>query len=544
MDKKTLLLFWAISFASGNPDSNWFSEESQSRGLHFRHFHGGTGEYFLPESLGSGVALIDYDNDGDLDVYLLQGASLNSRYRPAAAAPSNRLFRNMRSEEGRLRFVDVTAQARLAGTSGYSLGAAVGDYDLDGWLDLYVTGVGRTILYRNNGNGTFTDTTAAAGVADNRVTTAAAFFDADRDGDLDLLVLSYVDFTVASNRKCPGPGNRLDYCQPAVYHPLPARYFRNDGAGRFTDQSDASGFGSAAGAGLGIAVADFDQNGWLDVYVANDGTPNHLWMNRKQGRFEETALPAGAAYDDQGRAQAGMGVSAGDFDGDGDEDLIVANLMGETLALYENDGQAEFLHATVRRRLAPPSLPFTGFGAVWADFDHDGALDLFIANGSVKALDGMGDHPYPYGQRNQLFRNDKNGFVDVRMPVLDAVEASRGVAAGDLDNDGDIDLVVSNSNGPARLLLNRKAPAGQSLTVRLMSDKPIEGTRIGLTRKDGSRLWRRSSRSGSYLSSNSPDVHFGVAPADVERIVVEWPDGGSQTHLPNASRITIRRAAP
>lgn len=549
MDKRIWLTICVICCASGSSvaGEEWFSEESAARGLRFLHFNGATGEYYLPESLGSGAALIDYDGDGDLDVYLLQGAALDPRkagWRPPGAAVSNRLFRNWMAEEGKLRFTDVTAAAGV-GVSGYSLGAAVGDYDGDGHDDLFVTGVGRTVLFRNTGRGAFTDVTAQAGVTDARVSTGAAFFDYDRDDDLDLIVLSYVDFAARTNKRCPGAGNRLDYCQPAVYHPLPARLFRNEGGGRFSDRSEASGIGSAAGAGLGVAVADFNADGWLDLYVANDGTPNHLWMNQRDGAFEEAALPAGAAFDDQGRAQAGMGVAAADYDGDGDEDVIVANLMGESLALYENDGEANFRYATAARKLTLPSLPFTGFGTAWADFDGDGWLDLFVANGSVKVLEGGG-----YGQRNQLFRGGKSGaFSEMRSPLLDsAVLASRGVALGDLNADGALDLVVMNGSAPAHLLLNRHADE-RLLTIHLERHRkglPVEGTRVGLFRRGLAPQWRRSSRTGSYLSSNDPDVHFGLGrnAAPIERIEIEWPDGARESVAPVAAqerRMVIRQ---
>jgi enediyne biosynthesis protein E4 len=545
MDKKTWLLTLVICCASGNQTLSWFREEAAARGLKFQHFHGGTGQYYLPESLGSGVALIDYDGDDDLDVYCLQGATLDPARKgwlPPAASPSNRLFRNMLREEKQLRFVDVTTAAGVA-VPGYSLGAAVADYDADGDEDLLVTGVGRIALLQNKGNGTFRDVSLVAGINDSRISTSAAFLDYDHDNDLDLLVLSYVDFTVAGNKKCPDAKNRLDYCQPAQYHPLPAKLFRNEGGGKFSDQSQSSGIASAAGAGLGIALGDFNNDGWLDAYVANDGTPNHLWINQKNGRFLETALEAGAAYDDQGRALAGMGVSTGDFDNDGDEDLAVANLMGEGLSIYENDGNGEFRHASARRRITPPSLPFTGFGTGWADFDHDGRLDLFVANGSVRILDHLVKQPYPYGQRDQIFRNSGSAFEELRLPELEALEAGRGVAFGDLDQDGDVDLVLANSNGPLRLLLNQ-APPGRSLSVELLRNKvnlPVEGSRVSVYLKDGRKLQRRSTRSGSYLSSNDPALHFGLgAESRAEKIVVDWPNGQRQEiEATSASRLKI-----
>jgi predicted nucleotidyltransferase len=539
MGKPTWSAILLLCCASGanNPP---FTEEAAARGLLFRHFHGGTGKYYLPESLGSGVALIDYDRDGDLDVYFLQSEALDPArkgWRPATASPGNRLYRNLLRETGRLRFEDVTAQAKVPGR-GCALGAAVGDIDNDGYDDLYITSAtGGSLLYRNNGNGSFS--IADAGPDDNRVSTGAAFFDYDRDGDLDLLVLSYVDFTVAGNKRCPDARGRLDYCLPALYHPLPAKLFRNEGNGRFTDVTQASGIGSAAGAGLGIAICDVNGDGWLDAYVTNDGTPNHLWINRQNGTFTEEGLTAAVAHDESGRTKAGMGVAAGDFDNDGDEDLITANLMGEMLSLFENDGHGEFRETAAARKLTLPSLPFTGFAANWLDFDHDGRLDLFVANGSVKILDALGEHPYPYGQRNQLFRNTRAGFEEVRMPALDLVEASRGAAFGDLDNDGDIDIVIANSNGPARLLLNQTT--ARSFTVRIES----EGARVAVHRAGQPVLWRRSARTGSYLSANSPGVHFGVDGAAIERIRVEWPDGGTteRTGPFPGNSITITGAA-
>lgn len=539
-----------ICCASGNPIVSWFREEALARGLKFQHFHGGTGQYYLPESLGSGVALIDYDGDGDLDVYCLQGATLDPSRKgwlPAGAAPSNRLFRNMLREEKQLRFVDVTAASGTAIT-GYSLGAAAADYDSDGDEDLLITGVGRIVLLQNNGKGIFSDVTLASGIGDNRVSTSAAFFDYDRDGDLDLLVLSYVDFTVAGNKKCPDARNRLDYCQPSQYHPLPAKLFRNEGGGKFSNQSEFSGIASAAGAGLGIAIGDFNNDGWPDAYVANDGTPNHLWLNRQNGRFLETALEAGAAYDDQGRALAGMGTAAGDFDNDGDEDLLVANLMGEGLSLYENDGKAEFRHSSAKLRITPQSLPFTGFGTGWADFDHDGKLDLFVANGSVRILDDLAKQAYPYGQRDQIFRQMTSTFDEIRLPEFEALEAGRGVAFGDIDQDGDVDLLVVNSNGPMRLFLNQ-TPPGRSLRIVLARHHPglsVEASRVCVVLKDGRKLYRRSTRSGSYLSGNDPALHFGLGPsAIVEKIIIDWPAGQRQeVGPPQGPQIKIVEARP
>ena len=338
-----------------------FQEVAEKAGMKFSHFIGATGEFFFPENMGSGVALFDYDGDGDLDVYFLQGALLDANKSlkdflfppPSDDPPCNQLFRNQLVEEGRLRFADVTRQAGV-GAEGYGMGAAVGDYDNDGNLDLYVTNFGPNVLYRNNGNDSFTDVTAQAGVDDVRWSAGAAFLDYDLDGDLDLFVTNYLDFTVKGNRKCPGPGGvGRDYCAPSVYQPLPDRLFRNQGNGEFTDITIAAGIGTAFGRGLGVVCADFDADGWIDIYVTNDGSANQLWINQGNGTFEDIALMSGTAYNANGAAEAGMGVTAGDFDNDGDKDLFMTHLTAESHTFYVNDGAANFHDATIRSGMAP-----------------------------------------------------------------------------------------------------------------------------------------------------------------------------------------------
>ena len=514
-----------------------FLESAQQVGLNFTHFIGATGEFFLPENMGSGVALIDYDNDGDLDVYFLQGALLDpqkqladSRFPTPEAPPRNRLFRNQLTEKGTLTYTDVTQTAGV-GDTGYGMGAAVGDYDNDGDLDLYVTNFGANVLYRNNGDGTFATAKGAAGANDSRWSTSASFFDYDRDGDLDLFVTNYVDFTVKGNRPCASPVGERDYCAPSVYQPLPDRLFRNQGDGSFSDVSLQAGIGAAFGRGLGASCTDFDGDGWIDIYVANDGSANQLWLNQGNGTFEDVALLAGAAYNGEGAAEAGMGVATGDCDNDGDEDIFVTHLNHESHTLYRNEGRFDFRDVTIQSGLGA-IRNYTGFGTEWFDYDNDGWLDLFVANGAVYLIPSQRHEPYPYHEVNQLFHNRADGrFEDATRQAGQALglsEVSRGAAFGDIDNDGDVDIVVANNNGSARLLLNQSF-GHHWLLVGLegvQSNRHGIGARVGLFRQGRKPLWRRVHSDGSYLSAGDLRVHFGLGPrSDQKSIVVQWPGG-------------------
>jgi hypothetical protein len=516
-------------------------QEPTDTGLEFHHFIGATGRFYMPEVMGAGAALLDYDLDGDLDVYLLQGVVLEPGKTAAAATfppptghwPGNRLFRNELVPSGRLHFTDVTEKAGV-GYRGYGMGAAVGDYDNDGRPDLLVTNFGSLVLYRNEGDGTFRDVTRQAGLHDTLWSTSAAFVDYDRDGDLDLFVVHYVDFTVSGNKQCPGPGGEPDYCSPAAYRGVPDRLYRNEGDGRFTDVTASSGIGSAPEPGLGVVCADFDGDGWIDIYVANDGAANHLWRNQRNGTFRETAVSAGVAYSMDGKTQAGMGASAADFDDDGDEDIFVTNLTGETNSLYVNDGRAAFFDSVARFGLVQPSLPYTGFGVAWFDYDHDGRLDLFVANGAVRIVPSLRGSPYPYQERNQLFRHEGERYRETTTeagPALQRSEVSRGAAFGDVDNDGDIDILVTNNNGRVQLLLNEAARGGW-LQVAL---EGVESNRFGLAarvavlRPGRTPLWRRAHTDGSYLSAGDSRVHFGLGDATtLEGVAVIWPNGRSE----------------
>jgi len=539
-----------------------FRDVAEEVGLKFHHFTGATGEFYMPEIMGAGVALFDYDNDRDLDVYLIQGATFDPAQDPRHAKfpppagwkPGNRLFRNLLSETGKLQFVDVTEQAGV-GHVGYGMGVAVGDYDNDGFQDLYVTNFGRNVLYHNNGDGTFTDVTAKAGVDDPRWSTSAAWVDYDRDGHLDLFVANYLDFTVKGNKHCFAPTGERDYCTPKMYQPVPARLFHNRGDGTFEDVTEAAGIGAAIGPGLGVVCADFNGDGWPDIYVANDGSAAHLWINQRNGTFKEESLLAGAAYSVDGLPQAGMGVTAGDFDGDGDEDIFKTNLTNEGANLYVNDGRGNFYDASAEFGLLLPTFPYTGFGTEWFDYDNDGRVDLFIANGAVNRKESLRRSPYPFGQPNQLFHNEGQGkkfreMSAIAGPAFATSEVSRGAAFGDIDNDGAIDIVVTNNNGAVRLLLNQSRFLNRNhwLLVRL---EAVHGNRFGVgakveVRQRGRKLLRRAHADASYLSANDIRVHFGLGEdAKIEEITVHWPSGECEAwNRIQADRIvTIRQGS-
>ena len=539
-----------------------FRDVAEEVGLKFHHFTGATGEFYMPEIMGAGVALFDYDNDRDLDVYLIQGATFDPAQDPRHAKfpppagwkPGNRLFRNLLSETGKLQFVDVTEQAGV-GHVGYGMGVAVGDYDNDGFQDLYVTNFGRNVLYHNNGDGTFTDVTAKAGVDDPRWSTSAAWVDYDRDGHLDLFVANYLDFTVKGNKHCFAPTGERDYCTPKMYQPVPARLFHNRGDGTFEDVTEAAGIGAAIGPGLGVACADFNGDGWPDIYVANDGSAAHLWINQRNRTFKEQSLLAGAAYSVDGLPQAGMGVTAGDFDGDGDEDIFKTNLTNEGANLYVNDGRGNFYDASAEFGLLLPTFPYTGFGTEWFDYDNDGRVDLFIANGAVNRKESLRRSPYPFGQPNQLFHNEGQGkkfreMSAIAGPAFATSEVSRGAAFGDIDNDGAIDIVVTNNNGAVRLLLNQSRFLNRNhwLLVRL---EAVHGNRFGVgakveVRQRGRKLLRRAHADASYLSANDIRVHFGLGEdAKIEEITVHWPSGECEAwNRIQADRIvTIRQGS-
>jgi hypothetical protein len=505
-----------------------------------------TGKFFLPEIMGSGAALFDYDNDGDLDVFIVQGNILEPDSKPAntlfpwrgAEPPRSRLFRNdlVVAKDGTrtLRFTDVTEASGIMAT-GYGMGVAVGDINNDGRADLYLTNLGHNQMYLNKGDGKFVDVTKQSGTDDERWSTSASFFDYDRDGWLDLMVLNYADFSVSKNPTCYAATTAKDYCTPKVFRAPGNRLFHNKGDGTFEDVTVAARVDKEFGHGLGVVTADFNGDGWMDIYVANDGDANQLWINQKDRSFKNEALLAGAAFNRDGKAEAGMGVDAGDFDANGTEDIFVDHLMDETNTLFTNLGEGLFEDRTREAGLGMPGHRFTGFGTLFFDYDNDGWLDLLVANGAVQLLPELmrkGD-PYPLGQPNQLFRNtSQSTFVDTSPEAGEAfqlLEVSRGAAFGDIDNDGDIDVLITNNNGPARLELNQVGNRNHWLGLRLIDNKTqrdMLGARVEIIVAKGKRLWRRVRTDGSYLSANDPRVVAGLgAGLSVEAVHVRWPDG-------------------
>jgi hypothetical protein len=542
----------AAAVAAGPPRATTeplFVESAARTGLIFTHDNGATGEYYMPEQMGSGAALFDYDGDGDLDVFLVQGGPLGPR---ASAGPGtgSRLFRNdlTRDAAGRAapRFTDVTARAGV-GWQAFGMGVAVGDYDNDGDLDLFVTSFGPEALFRNNGDGTFSDVTASAGVSDPLWSTSAAFLDYDRDGDLDLFVANYLDFAVAENKVCADPVGARDYCGPRAYRPVPDRLYRNEGNGRFTDVTDAAGITKADGAGLGVSVGDYNGDGWLDLYVANDATPNQLWINRHDGTFVDDGVLSGSAFNAAGNPEGSMGIASGDVDADGDEDLFITNIIGETFVLYLNDGKGNFEDARTRWGLGSPTASFTGFGTDWIDYDNDGWLDIFVTNGAVNRMEAQRGEPMPFKMRNLLFHNTGKGTFEETSaaggPAFAVGEVGRGAAFGDVDNDGDTDIVATNNGGPVRLLLNQGAAGRRSIDIRLAQqpgNRFAIGARVGIVRDGRPTLWRRVRTDGSYLSANDVRAHFGLGEgASIGAVEVEWPDGRRERWTPQGTDRTL-----
>jgi len=521
-----------------------FTDATAETHLDFIHVNGMTGQFYYPEIIAPGAALLDYDNDGDLDVFLPQGGSLDRHSASAdESAPGGQLFRNdleIRPDgAARVRFTNVTGAAGIKATE-YGMGAAVGDYDNDGCADLYVTALGRNHLYRNRCDGTFADVPAAR-VNDSGWSVSAAFLDFDRDGWLDLYVGHYLSWDPSMNTPCFGPSGKRVYCAPSVYLAQQSQLFHNNRDGTFTNMTTAAGMAAQFGPALGVTTADFNGDGWIDLYIANDGQENQLWINQRDGTFKDLALVAGAAWSDPGKAKAGMGVDAGDFDDDGDEDVFVTNLSGEGHDLYVNDGTGTFEPGSAAAGLKHPSLPFTGFGTAWLDIDNDGWLDLLTVNGTVQRIDELvREHdPTPLRQRKQLFRNLGNGrFEDLTARSGDAFERAdvgRGAAFGDIDNDGDTDVIVGNNNGPAQLLLNVTGSRNHWIGLRLVSanaagrTRDMIGARVAVIR-DGLPTRRRRARSdGSFASANDPRVLVGLGPSTRQpRVRVTWPDGQTE----------------
>lgn len=552
-------LGWAAAPARGAQEGSlggadgssalWLEDGTAGSGLEaFANRSGAPDKPYLTDSFGAGVALLDYDGDGALDVFLVGGGSADGRGRPVGARDG--LF----AGRGDGTFVDATAEAGIE-RRGWSYGALAADLDGDGWTDLFVTCHGRNTFWRNKGDGTFVDRTLAAGFGHAEWSTGAAVLDYDRDGDLDLWVVGHIDFD-AGAIDAASPGETY-LGQPVYDGPrgLPAiadRLYRNEGDGRFADVSDQAGITGQRAPGFQAVVLDFDRDGWPDVYVANDSKPNQLWRNDGEGRFADVASITGCALSLDGGAQASMGVAVGDVQGDGELDLFVTNFSEDSATLYCGQGADGFRDATLRAGLAGPTRPSLGWAALLLDLDQDGDLDIFSANGHVypqmkAAREGPG-----YEQPDQVFENLGSGrFAEPQGgggPGVRTEASSRGAAAGDLDGDGDLDLIVGRLDGPPAVLFNRGTGVGAVLRVELEGKRPNTAA-VGarLVARSGDRRWERTVGSGQgFLSSHGPGLHLGLGEIErLDELVLTWPDGStsSMQDVPVNRRLRLRQGA-
>jgi hypothetical protein len=532
----TWLLLPALGLAAPAAGQIRFANVASRAGVQTVVRNSETPERYQIEPMIAGVALFDYDNDGRLDIYVCNGATIPGLEKIDESF-WNRLYRN----RGGLSFEDVTARAGVAG-AGFSMGAAAGDYDNDGLDDLYVTGVNRNILYRNRGDGTFEDVTAQAGVSGELQgygkawAVGAGFFDYDNDGDLDLFVVNYCVWSVEKDHRCgaPKPGYRT-YCHPDMYDPLPNILYRNDGDGTFSDVSAASGIGAHRGKGMGLAFADYDSDGWLDVFVSNDAWRNFLFRNRGDGSFEETGLYAGVGYIDAGRPVSGMGADFRDYDEDGWPDIFMTALSNETFPLFRNQGNGMFRDRTFASGLGRQSLPWGGWGMGMVDLDNDGFLDLFTAGGHVQANEELYSSRASR-QSNRVFRNLGDGtFRDVTETAgadFQQLGLHRGAAFGDLDDDGRIDAVVTRLNEPLEIFHNRTEPSGHFLLLRLVGSQANRdglGASVRVVLGSGRTLTRHATAAVGYGGSSDRRVHLGLGDEDqIERLEITWPGGRRQ----------------
>ena len=521
------------------PGPAWFEEVGEESGVDFEHTPGPQ-QFYFPEIVGSGLALFDMDLDGDLDLYAVQSGTFGQ-----TDGPTNRLYRN----DGKGSFEDVTEAAGV-GDGSYGMGAVVGDYDGDGDPDLYVTNVGANVLYRNDGDGTFTDVTAAAGVGHEGWGMSGVFFHADDDGDLDLFVTNYVRWNPGAELDCRGRYGNRDYCEPINYNaPGPDVLFLNYGDVTFEDATARLGLNSAFGNGMGVSCGDLDGDGRADLYVANDGTPNQLWLQTDEG-FEESALLAGCAVNAEGHAEASMGAAAVDVDEDGDLDLFLTHLRGESNTLYLNQG-GSFADRTARSGMSRSSLQYTGFGTAFADFDLDGMLDAYVVNGRVGEWRPAFSKELPYAEPDQLFRGLGDGRLEEVFPAAGTREPylgnSRGLGIGDIDEDGDVDLVILDNGSRLRILRNVAERAGSwvLLDVRDAAGAAAIGAVVELQAAGSTRV-RRVEPAFSYLTSNDPRIHVGLGAAEVvDEVTVRWPDGSRESFgsLPAGQKHVLRQGS-
>ncbi len=504
-----------------------FVDVTNSASIHFRHNSGAFGSKYLPETMGSGVCIIDFDGDGLQDLLFVNSMDWpgHARMRSTAA-----LYRN----GGDGTFTDVTHASGLD-VEMYGMGCAVGDFDNDGSDDIYITALDGNHLFRNLGSGRFAEVTARAGVKDGGFSIGAVWFDYDNDGKLDLFVSHYVEWSVATDQTCSLSGKGKSYCTPELYKGQSGTLFHNKGSGRFEDVTKKAGLTDPSSKSLGVALVDFDDDGWLDLFVANDTQPNKLYRNNHDGTFTESAFAAGVAFSDAGKARAGMGVDAADFDGSGKLGLLVGNFTNESLALYRNDGGGLFTDVTPSSGIGPPSAKSLTFGTFFFDYDLDGRPDIFALNGHVADDISVLQPTLKYAEPPLLFHNRGNGrFDDVSEKMGAAFRQAvvgRGAAYLDFDNDGDLDLVFNVNNGPARLLRNDGGNANDMLRVRLVgtrANRDAIGAKVTVRLSNGRRAMQMVKSGSSYLSQSEFPLTFGLGKpgaATVMSLEIAWPGG-------------------
>ena len=505
---------------------------TQAAGLDFRHEHGGTGRHYYIETMGGGCAFLDYDGDGKLDIFLVQSGSLPGY--EADRPLSHALFRN----QGDGTFRDVTESARFGSTS-YGLGCCTADFDNDGYPDLFVTGLERNCLYVNNGDGTFREADAECGIGGTPMCTSASFVDYDHDGLLDLIIGRYMDYDLKNNPRCKDQSGRPAYCMPSVYEGTNCLLYRNEGDGRFTDVTDSSGVGAARGRAMGIAAADFDVDGWIDLFVSCDLSPNLLFLNNRDGTFREEGASRGSAYAQDGIARAGMGVDCADFNNDQLLDIVVTNFENEPNSLFRGEPNGMFVDATLGAGL-DVSRPYVGWGVHFVDLDLDGWQDLFVVNGHVNDYADELQRGKGYGQTARVYRNDGRGrFGDVSSGAGEFFarrQVARGAAFGDYDDDGRMDVLISCNNQPAILLHNESAPAAPRLRVALRGrgcNRDAIGARI--VARSGSLVQTQVVRSAtSYLCDHDRRIIFANPSDEPSELEITWPCGNVQRQIVSA----------
>ena len=538
-----LLTLFFLMFPLFGGAEPYFRDVTDAMKLDFRHVNGFSAERRLVETMGSGGALFDFDNDDDLDLYLVQGNSLSTSTEPP---PKNRLYRN---DSG--IFVDITEAANV-GDTGYGLGAVAADYDGDGNRDLYITNLGKNVLYRNNGDGTFTDVTEQAQVGCPLLSASAAFADIDRDGDLDLYVCNYVEYALETDIPCYYKNTLRIYCGPNEYHGIADVLYRNNGDGTFTDITKSAGVYEPTTRGLGVVFTDINNDGWVDIYVANDMSPNTLFMNQGDGTFREEGVLRGVAFNGDGIANGSMGIDAGDYDNDGDIDLWVSNFSLEANCLMQNDGGGYFEDVTFDTNLADPSFYSLGFGTRFIDFDNDGWLDLLVGNGHIWDNVKQIDAKMSYAQPVQLFHNqggtpqNHTGFTEITAEAgLNKTHyVVRGMLFGDIDTDGDVDVVLCQSNRPTVILSNEVGNTNAWLTVKLVGtdgNTDAIGAQVQLEAQ-GMTFLREVICGASYLSGNDLHLTFGLGTASrIDGFKIRWHNGDVQKlgELPVRQSITF-----